>query len=60
MKTLEISSMEQLNGGSRLTAIIGGVACGGVAALAGVITFGIAAALLGPTCVGMIIITVVD
>ena len=60
MKSLEISSMEQIAGGSNLTAGIAGGACAGIAVLSGLITFGIAAALLGPTCVGMIIITAVD
>lgn len=60
MKTLEISTMEQLSGGNKLTAAIGGVTCAGIAVLGGLITWGVAAALLGPTCAGMIIATIVD
>jgi hypothetical protein len=60
MKKINESAMLEISGGSRITAILGGAACGGIAALSGLITFGVAAALLGPTCVGMIVATAVD
>lgn len=55
MKKLDESAMLDTTGGSRATAIIGGVSCALTLA-----TGGIGALIFGPTCVGMIIGTIVD
>lgn len=60
MQKLNQDAMLEITGGSRATAIIGGVSCAGIAVLAGFFSWGIGAAILGPTCIGMIVGTVVD
>jgi hypothetical protein len=60
MKKLNNELMSEVSGGSNASAIIGGLACGAIVLGASFMTWGVAGAIFGPTCVGMIIGTVVD
>lgn len=54
MKKMNLHSMSELQGGSRASAIIGGIAC--TASLA----WPIGTIIFGPTCGGMILATLLD
>jgi hypothetical protein len=60
MEKLDLNVMTNTFGGSRLSAGIAGASCAGIVVLGGVMTFGIAALILGPTCVSMVAYTVWD
>ena len=60
MKKLSTIKMNEISGGSRATAIIGGVTCVALVGFGAMFTWGLSIAILGPSCVGMIIGTVVD